>query len=370
MAVKLTVPFLDLKQQFAALRAEALAAVTEVLDSQWCIGGPKVTELEERIAQLAGCSHAVAASSGTDALINSLMSLDIGPGDEVITTVFTFFATVGSIVRVGAKPVFVDIDPRTFNLDPARVKAAVTENTKAIMPVHLYGQMADMDPIMTVAREHGLAVIEDAAQAIGSSYKGKPAGSVGTTGCFSFYPTKNLGACGDAGMIVTHDADLADRMRIMRDHGQNPKYHYRYIGGNFRLDAVQAAILLVKIDHLDGWKQRRQEHAAYYNERFASAPVTPPFIQPDCESVYNLYCIRTPDRDGLMAYLREQGIGCDVYYPVPLHRHECFAHLGHAEDAFPQANQAALELLSLPIFPEMTVEMREYVADTLLGYFG
>ena len=364
------VPLLDLKAQYATIKNEVLAAVAEVLESQRCIGGPKVEELEKRIAQVSDCRYAVGVSSGTDALLACLMSLEIGPGDEVITTPFTFFASPGSIARTGAKPVFVDIDPKTYNLDPERIEAAVTRNTKAIMPVHLFGQMADMDPIMEVANRHGLAVIEDAAQSISSTYKGRKAGSIGTTGCFSFFPSKNLGGIGDGGMVVTNDQSLCERLMILRDHGQKPQYYYHYIGGNFRLDPIQAAALLVKLPHLDRWSQERRQNSAYYDERFAGTVVRTPYISSHCVSVYNQYCIRVPRRDELVSHLRTKGIGCAVYYPVPLHLQKCFEYLGYGHGDFPQSEKAAREILALPIYPELTDPMQDAVVDAILGFLG
>jgi dTDP-4-amino-4,6-dideoxygalactose transaminase len=364
------VPLLDLKAQYATIRDEVLAAVAEVLESQRCIGGPKIEELEEKIARASGCKFGVGVSSGTDALLNALMSLEIGPGDEVITTPFTFFASAGSIARTGAEPVFVDIDPRTYNIDPDQIEAVVTENTKAIMPVHLYGQMADMDAIMAVARKHGLAVVEDAAQSITSTYKGRKAGSIGTAGCFSFFPSKNLGGIGDGGMIVTNDQTLYERMMIMRDHGQKPQYYYHYVGGNFRLDPLQAVALLVKLPHLDDWSQARRRNAAYYDERFAGTAVETPYVSPDCETIYNQYCIRVPRRDDVVAHLRDKGIGCAIYYPVPLHLQECFAYLGYKRGDFPESEKAALDIMALPIYPELTDEMQDAVVGAVLEAIG
>jgi len=359
------VPLLDLKAQYATIKDELLAAVCAVVESQQCIGGPKVAELEAKIAAISDCKFAVGVSSGTDAILNCLMSLDIGAGDEVITTPFTFFATAGCIARVGAKPVFVDIEPRTFNINPALIESAVTEKTRAIMPVHLFGQMADMDPIMEVANKYGLAVIEDAAQSISSTYKGRKAGSIGTAGCFSFYPSKNLGGIGDGGMIVTNDEQLYRRMVMMRNHGQSSQYEYKYIGGNFRLDAVQAAALLVKLPHLDEWSQARRANAVYYDEKFAGSPVVTPVVRADCVSIYNQYCIRVPRRDELAAHLREIGIGYAIYYPIPLHMNECFRYLGYKEGDLPEAEQAAEKVLALPIYPELTEEMKAYVAKVI-----
>jgi dTDP-4-amino-4,6-dideoxygalactose transaminase len=364
------VPLLDLKAQYATIKDELLAAVSQVIDSQQCIGGPKVAELEEKVAALSDCKFAVGVSSGTDAILSSLMSLDIGTGDEVITAPFTFFSTAGCIVRVGAQPVFVDIDPKTYNIDPALIESAVTEKTRAIIPVHLFGQMADMDPIVEIAAKYNLAVIEDAAQSITSTYKGRKAGSIGTAGCFSFYPSKNLGGIGDGGMIVTNDEQLYRRMVMMRNHGQTGKYEYKYVGGNFRLDAIQAAALLVKLPYLDKWSQARRENAAYYDEKFAGTVVAPPFVSADCVSIYNQYCIRVPRRDELVTHLRDKGIGSAIYYPVPLHLQGCFSYVGYKEGAFPESEKAAKQVLALPIYPELTDEMKGYVADAILSSLG
>ena len=364
------VPLLDLKAQYATIRKEILAAVSEVLESQVCIGGPKVAELEKKIAHISDCEFAVGASSGTDAILNSLMSLGIGGGDEVITTPFTFFATAGCIARVGAKPVFVDIKPKTFNINPAFIESAVTKKTKAIMPVHLFGQMADMDPIMEIANKYNLAVIEDAAQSITSTYKGKKAGGIGMAGCFSFFPSKNLGGIGDGGMVVTNNEKLYKRLMIMRNHGSEPKYYHKYIGGNFRLDPIQAAALLVKLPYLDKWSQARRQNAAYYDKKFAGTIVKTPFINPDCVTIYNQYCIRVPKRDELAAHLKEKNIGCEIYYPVPMHLQECFKYLGYKKGDLPQAEKAAREVLAIPIYPELTDEMKNYVAETILTFVG
>jgi dTDP-4-amino-4,6-dideoxygalactose transaminase len=363
----MNVPLLDLKAQYATIKNEVLAAVSEVLETQVCIGGPKIAELEGKIAAVSDCKFAVGASSGTDAILNSLMSLDIGRGDEVITTPFTFFATVGCIARTGAKPVFVDIDPRTFNINAELVASAVTKKTKAIMPVHLFGQMADMDPIMETARKYNLAVIEDAAQSITSAYKGKKAGSVGTVGCFSFFPSKNLGGIGDGGMIVTNDEQLYNRLSIMRNHGSKPKYYHKYIGGNFRLDPIQAAALLVKLPHLNDWSEARRRNAAYYNEKFKGTIVETPYVSPDCVTIYNQYCIRVPKRDELLAYLQKNKIGCEVYYPVSMHLQECFKYLGYKQGDFPEAEKAAKEIMAIPIYPELTDEMKDYVVNTIVS---
>jgi len=362
------VPLLDLKAQYATIRNEVSAAISEVLESQRCIGGPKVAELEEKIATLSDCKFAVGASSGTDAILNSLMSLDIRLGDEIITTPFTFFATVGCITRTGAKPVFVDIDSRTYNMNAELIEPAVTKKTKVIMPVHLFGQMSNMDPIMEIANKYKLAVIEDAAQSITSTYKGRKAGSIGTVGCFSFFPSKNLGGVGDGGMAVTNDEELYNQLKIMRDHGANPKYHHKFVGGNFRLDPIQAAVLLVKLPHLDGWTEARRRNAAFYNERFAGTVVKTPYISPDCVSIYNQYVIRVPKRDELVAYLKEKDIGCEIYYPRPMHLQECFRNLGYKQGDMPEAEKAAKEVVALPIYPELTDKMKDYVAQAILTF--
>jgi dTDP-4-amino-4,6-dideoxygalactose transaminase len=361
------VPLLDLKAQYATIRDEVMAAVESVLESQQCIGGPKIGELEKEVAALSDCAYAVGVSSGTDALLCSLMALNIGSGDEVITTPFTFFATAGCIARAGATPVFVDIDPHTFNIDADRIRAAITARTKAIMPVHLFGQVCDMDLILAIAAEHGLPVIEDAAQSISATYKGRKAGSMGTCGCFSFFPSKNLGAAGDGGMVVTNDADLYERMTLLRSHGAKPKYYHAVIGGNFRLDPIQAAILLVKLPHLEAWSEARRRNAAWYNERFADSPVETPYILPECVSIYNQYCIRVPQRDALMEHLKQQGVQTEIYYPLPLHRQQCFAYLGYAEGRLPQAEAAAREVLALPCYPELPAQSRSHVTDTVLS---
>ena len=360
------IPLLDLKTQYLSLRTEILSAVSEVLDSQVCILGPKVVELEQKIAALCGSRFAVGVSSGTDALVAVLMSLGIGEGDEVITTPFTFFATVGSIARQGARPVFVDIDPRTYNINPTLLEAAITPRTKAIMPVHLYGQMADMDPIMSLADKYDLAVIEDAAQAITSTYKGRGAGTIGAAGCFSFFPSKNLGAAGDAGMVITNDEELYGMLQVIRSHGAKPKYYHKFVGGNFRLDPLQAAILLVKMPHLHEWTAARRRNAAYYDSRFEGTPIVTPWIDGNCRTIYNQYVIRVAGRDKFADQLKKAGIGTEVYYPLPMHMQECFQDAGYRKGDFPQAEKAAQEVLALPCYPEMTSEMLTYVADCVV----
>ncbi len=366
----MNVPLLDLKAQYATIKDQILVQVTEVLDSQICIGGPRIKELEKHVAAVSDCRFAVGVSSGTDAILNCLMSLGIGPGDEVVTTPFTFFATVGCIVRAGAKPVFVDIDPRTFNLDPNQIDSVLTNRTRAIMPVHLFGQMADMDPIVAIAEQHNLAVIEDAAQSISSTYKHKKAGSIGTCGTFSFFPSKNLGGIGDGGMIVTNDEELNEMLLLMRDHGSKPKYFHKYVGGNFRLDPIQAAALLVKLPHLDAWSAARRRHAEFYNQKFADCDIATPTIHPDCVSIYNQYVIRVPRRDALFEHLQKNHIGCAIYYPVPLHMQECFATLKYREGDFPESEKAAQEVIALPVYPELTEAMQDYVAETVLSFYS
>jgi dTDP-4-amino-4,6-dideoxygalactose transaminase len=364
------VPFLDLKAQYATIRDEVLVAVNEVLDSQICILGPKVAELEQRVAALSGCQFGVGVSSGTDALLASLMALGIGHGDEVITTPFTFFATAGCISRTGALPVFVDIDRRTYNIEPSRIEAAITVHTKAIIPVHLYGQICDMDPIMEIAAKRGLYVIEDAAQAISATYKGRKAGSVGTVGCFSFFPSKNLGGAGDGGMIVTNDPELHERLTVLRAHGSKPKYYHKFVGGNFRLDPLQAAILLVKLPHLAEWSEARRRNAAIYDRLFSGSDVQTPWINPDCVSIFNQYVVRTPERESLLRALKEDNIGSEIYYPVPMHQQTCFAGKCRTVGLMNESEAASKSVLALPIYPELSVEMLEFVAKTAIGSFA
>lgn len=378
------VPLLDLKAQYATLRDEMMPVIEEVMESQYFINGPAVKELEAAVADYCDAAAAVGVSSGTDALIASLMSLGIGedlpacrtgescPGaPEVITTPFTFFATAGSIWRVGARPVFVDIEPDTYNIDPAKIEDALTDNTVAIMPVHLFGQCAEMDPILEIAGRHDLAVIEDAAQAIGATYKGRKAGSMGTTGCFSFFPSKNLGGLGDGGMIVTQDAALGERIAQCRNHGSKPKYYHKWVGGNFRLDTLQAAGLLIKLRHLEDWSRGRRENAARYNEHFADVEqITTPVIREYNESIFNQYVIRAANRDGLRDHLKANDIGCEIYYPLSLHEQECFAGLGYRRGDFPVSEKAADEVLALPIYAELTDEQIDYVAETVKSFLS
>jgi dTDP-4-amino-4,6-dideoxygalactose transaminase len=368
---EMKVPLLDLKAQYATLKEEMVPAVEAVLESQYFIGGPEIKELEATIAEHSQAAAAVGVSSGTDALLVSLMSLGIGQGDEVITTPYTFFATVGSIWRVGAKPVFVDIQPDTYNIDVSKIAAAITDKTKAIIPVHLYGQLADMDPIMALAKEHDLFVIEDAAQAIGSTQNGRKAGSFGATGCFSFFPSKNLGGLGDGGMIVTSDKALADRMRECRNHGSEPKYYHKWVGGNFRLDSIQAAGLIVKMRHLESWHEGRRKNAAFYDAALAEMDeVVTPAVREYNQTIYNQYVIRVPRRDECRAFLQENGIGCEIYYPVPIHLQECFAALGYKKGDMPESEAAADQTLALPIYAELTDEQKQYVVDMIKKFLA
>ena len=390
MTAPMQVPLLDLKPQYRALKAEIDAAIERVCDAQAFILGPAVKQLESDVAAYSGCRYGIGMSSGTDALLAALMALEIGPDDAVITTPYTFFATAGTIARVGALPLFVDIDPATFNLTGATVERLLREQcerrdgalvhrgsgkrVRAIMPVHLYGQMVEMDPIMALAREFGLRVIEDAAQAIGSADgQGRRACSIGDIGCLSFFPTKNLGAFGDAGMCVTNDAELAAKLAKIRVHGMEPKYYHQLVGGNFRIDELQAAVLVIKLRHLDDWSRARQENACFYFGAFEKAGlkdiVTLPAALPG-RHIYNQFVIRSPNRDGLKAHLIASGIGTEIYYPVPLHRQECFAYLGHAAVDFPESERAAAETLALPIFPELSREQLQYVVDCIAGFHG
>jgi len=383
------VPLLDLKGQYAPLRAEIESAIRQVCDEQRFVLGPRVTELESQVAAYSQTTHGLGLSSGTDALLIALMALDIGPGDEVITSPFTFFATAGVIARLGARPLFCDIDPQTFNLDPAAVRATIAQRceqrgdrlvnrdtggvVKVLLPVHLYGQMADLDAFMNIARQYRLAVVEDAAQAIGAALAdGRRAGSVGDVGCLSFFPTKNLGAFGDAGMCVSNDRALDERMRILRVHGSEPKYYHALIGGNFRLDELQAAVLLIKLRHLDDWTVARQRNADRYDALFREvelgAAVTVPFRIPGYRHIFNQYVVRVQRRDELRAYLGAHGVGTEVYYPLPLHAQRCFAYLGHSPNDFPHSQRAAAEVLALPIYPELTPPQLDYVVGQIAEF--
>jgi len=367
--MRVNVPLLDLQAQYRPLRDEILAAMTRAADSQRFIMGPEIDHLERDLAALIGVKHAISVSSGTDALLLALMALDIKAGDEVITPTYSFFATAGAVVRLGAKPVLVDIDPGTFNIDTAALAKAVTPRTKAILPVHLFGLSADLDPIMEVAARSGIPVVEDAAQAIGSSYKSRPLGGVGALGCFSFFPSKNLGAFGDAGLVTSNDDALAKRARLLRTHGMEPKYYHHLVGANFRMDALQAAILRVKAPHLAGWTAGRRANAARYRTMFKAAGldgvITLPSEPIDRLHIYNQFVIRTAERDALKKHLDEQGIGNEIYYPVPFHLQPCFAGLGHTRGDFPHAERAARESLAIPVYGELTREQQERVVSAI-----
>jgi dTDP-4-amino-4,6-dideoxygalactose transaminase len=384
------VPLLDLKAQFAQIRAEVMPAIDQVCAGQHFILGEHVRALEEEIARYCTASAGIGVSSGTDALLLALMALNIGTGDEVITSPFTFFATAGTIARSGARPVFCDIDPVTFNLSPAAVQTFIDDHcavqgerlinratggrVKALMPVHLYGQSADMDPLMAIARQHRLRVIEDAAQAIGTEYKnGVRAGTIGDVGCFSFFPSKNLGAFGDAGLCTTNDAELAEGLRVLRVHGGKPKYFHALIGGNFRIDELQAAVLRVKLKYLDGWTEGRQRNAAYYDAAFASAglgaKLRTPHVVAGYRHIFNQYVVRAQNRDALRARLTERGIGSEIYYPVPLHLQKCFAYLDYRAGDFPHSERAAEETLALPIYPELTQAQLAHVVATIAEFY-
>ena len=371
-----TIPLLDLKAQYATIRDEVRAAVDAVLESQHFILGPVLEDFETRCAHAIGVRHAIGVSSGTDALLVALMAGGIGPGDEVITSPYTFFASAGSIARLGARPVFVDIDPVTYCLQPDQVAARVNAHTKAIMPVHLYGRLADMLPLRALAAERGLVIVEDAAQAIGAARDGLQAGAWGGYGCFSFFPSKNLGGAGDGGLVTTDDDAGAERVRILRVHGMQPKYFHRIIGGNFRLDALQAAVLLAKLPHLEAWTTRRQANAARYDRLFRDAGLAAPAGPVGLPAagagrhVFNQYVIRVPRRDTLMAFLKAQQIGCEVYYPLALHMQACFATLGYRAGAFPESERAACETLAIPVYPELTDDQAGTVVAAIGTFFA
>jgi dTDP-4-amino-4,6-dideoxygalactose transaminase len=366
------VPLLDLAAQYKTIQGEVRAAIDRVCESQVFILGPEVAAFERDIASFCGVEYAIGVSSGTDALLVALMAAGVGRGDEVITTPFTFFATAGVIARLGARPVFVDIEPESFNLDPEGIEGKITRRTKAIVPVHLFGRCAYMEAIGAIARRHGLVMIEDAAQSIGAKdHQGRLTGTTGDIGCFSFFPSKNLGAFGDAGMVITQNAKLAERMRVLRVHGGKPKYFHSQIGGNFRLDALQAAILRVKLKYLAGWTARRRKNAARYRELFARVPLSHAVVIPqDVRGhIYNQFVIRCGKRNALQAFLREHEVETEIYYPVPLHLQECFAALGHCRGQFPHAEAAAGEVLALPIYPELRAEQQDYVVHRIAEFY-
>lgn len=369
------VPLLDLKEQNAELRPEIEAAIGRVLDTNGFVLGSEVAALETELAAFCGVEHAIGCASGSDAILLALMALDVGPGDEVITTPYSFFATVSAITRLGATPVFVDIEPDFYNIDPAKIEEKITPRTKAIEPVHLYGQCAEMDAINAIADKHGIAVVEDAAQAIGAMDNGRQAGSMSPAGCFSFYPSKNLGGMGDGGFLTTNNSDVAAKLRALRVHGAEERYFHKYIGLNSRLDGFQGAVLRVKLPHLDRWTEQRRSNASLYRDLFSDAGIreniTIPVERAGAFHIYNQYVIRVPgNRDALRSFLTDKGIGTDIYYPVPLHLQECFAYLGYSSGSLPVAERAAEETLALPIFPELSREQIEYVSAVIVEFFA
>jgi dTDP-4-amino-4,6-dideoxygalactose transaminase len=366
-------PFLDLKAQYRSIKPEIDAAVQRVMASQQFILGPEVESFEREMAAYVGVDHAIACASGSDALLLALMALEVGPGDEVVTVPFTFIATAGAIARLGARPVFVDIEPDTYNIDPTKIEGAITGKTKAIIPVHLFGMAADINPIMEAARNRSIPVIEDAAQAIGAGYSGRKVGSIGLCGCFSFFPSKNLGAAGDGGLLTTNDAAFADRLRMLRNHGGHSKYECELVGINSRLDALQAAILRVKLKYLDSWTEGRRRNAEQYaklfRERRLDQTLKLPSVAANCDHIYNQYVIRAPRRDDLRAYLKEHGIPTDIYYPVPLHLQRAFANLSYKPGDLPESEKASREVLALPIFPELSAEQQELVVESIAEFY-
>jgi len=374
------VPLLDLQEQYKAIKEEILKVAEEIFESQYFILGPRVEALEKDIAGYCSSKHAVGVSSGTDALLISLMAADIGSQHTVVTTPYTFFATAGSIFRTGAKPIFVDIDPDTYNISPESLESVIAAMTgkelarlKAVMPVHLYGQCADMDPILKIANEYNLFVIEDAAQAIGAEYRGRRAGAMGDFGCFSFFPSKNLGAFGDGGIVITGSDELYDKLRVLRVHGSHPKYYHKLTGGNFRLDAFQAAVVSVKLKYLDKWTKGRQENANKYRELFANAGIDDVIklpVEKEDRHIYNQFVICVKDkRDDLRLFLNDVGVGTEIYYPIPMHLQECFLALNHKTGDFPVAEYAALHTLALPIYPELSDDQLAYVVEKIAAFF-
>lgn len=365
------VPMLDLHAQYAPLMPKIREAMERVYADHHYIMGPQVKELEDKMAAYLGIKHAIGCANGTDALVLAIKALGIGEGDEVITTSFTFFATASSIWRNFAKPIFIDIDPKTFNLDPSKIEAAITPNTKAIMPVHLFGQCADMEAIMVVAKKHNLKVIEDNAQGIGSTWNGQMSCSYGDIGTLSFFPSKNLGAMGDAGMCLTNDDDLAAKLRQLRVHGESPKYYHKWVGLNSRLDTMQAAVLSIKLDALADWSKARRANADYYNAHLKDVKgIKTPYIDPKAVSIYNQYTLICEKRDELLSYLQEKGIGCAVYYPLPLHVQECFSSLGYKEGDLPVSEEMAKKVLSIPIYPELSTEQKQYICDAIIAFYS
>jgi len=363
------VPLLDLNAQYESIKEELESALLEGARSGRYILGPAVEQLEEKIADFVGVSHAVAVASGTDALLLSLKALGVGAGDEVITSTYSFFASAGVIANAGARPVFVDIDPQTYNLDAGQVERALTERTKVVVPVHLFGQCADMGPIIELSEKHGFSIVEDAAQALGASYGGRKAGSMGAAGCFSFFPSKNLGCFGDGGIVTTNDESLAEAVRVLRVHGSKPKYYHHRIGINSRLDAIQAGVLMAKLPHLKAWNEGRRKNAEWYAANLESPELVHPHCLPGNYHIYNQYVIRVKDRDRLVEHLKEAGIGCAVYYPLPLHLQPCFAYCGYKQGSMPHAEKAAKETVSIPVYAELQEEQRTYVAQAIAEFF-
>ncbi len=370
----MNVPLLDLKAQYRQIRTEVMAAIEAVCEEQAFILGARVADLEKEMQQYLGAAHAVGVASGTDAIVLALMACNVGPGDEVVTVPYTFFSTAGSISRLGAKPVFVDIKPDSFNMDPALLERAITPRTKAIMPVHLFGQCADMEPILQVAAKRNLPVIEDAAQAIGSEWRGRKAGTIGRLGCFSFFPSKNLGGFGDGGMVTTDEAVLADCVRMLRVHGSREKYFHEMVGFNSRLDALQAAVLRVKLKYLAQWTEGRRRNATRYERLFEDAKLQDRVTLPKTDAgnyhAFNQFTIRAQKRDGLRAYLKDKGVGNEVYYPVPLHLQSCYRELGYRQASFPVSERAAEEVLSLPIYAELSNDQLTYVVDAIATFYS
>lgn len=365
----MAIPLVDLKAQYENIKDEIHQAIQDVLESQVFILGSKVKELEEKIAQYSNVKYGIAVASGSDALLLALMAVGVDYGDEVITTPFTFFATAGSVSRLGAKPVFVDIDPKTYNINPSLIEEKITDKTKAIIPVHLYGQCADMDIILDIAKRHNLYVIEDAAQAIGAKYKGIMAGSMGNIGCLSFFPTKNLGGYGDGGMVLTNDSELADKLSVLRVHGSKPKYYHSVIGVNSRLDSIQAAILIAKFKYLDKWNEARRRNASIYDSLFKEMNLITPYAEPFNYHIYNQYVIMLKnDRDHLRDIMKDANIGTEIYYPVPLHLQKCYSDLGHKQGDFPFSEAASQKTVALPIYPELTQEQQEQVFKVIADF--
>jgi dTDP-4-amino-4,6-dideoxygalactose transaminase len=372
MTNEMNVPLLDLRAQFQAIRGEVMAAVERVFEGQQFILGPEVEAFERAAAEYCHAKHAVGCGSGSDALLLALTALGVGPGDEVVTVSFTFFATASSITRLGARAIFVDISPDDFNIDPELIERSITPRTKAIMPVHLFGQSAEMDAIRKIAERHNLPVVEDAAQAIGAEYHKKRAGVMGAIGCFSFFPSKNLGGAGEGGLMTTDDDHLADKLRLLRAHGMRPKYYHQIVGINSRLDALQAAVLGVKLKYLDQWSEARRRNAEHYDRLFAEAgveEVVTPAVRPNRRHIFNQYTIRCLRRDDLMDFLKRRGVGSEIYYPAPLHLQECFSYLGYKQGDLPVTERASRECLSLPVYPELTEEMRRYVVDQIAEFY-